>query len=224
MSIFQFLMKSGFCFYNRDREVIFDLLTNDKKVSVQNGITITENNDIIITSWVGVRKSFLSSQKLMTIANYMNEFSGMFSCYIEDTEEDCVYFNLKTLLHLLPGTMIDENFWKTQMSIQINSISIITNFLFFVYPKTEFNKTKDVESVEFKNFFLKEIKSYVESLRILQEEEGKRKKERKKNNYNLWTKEQINQEIDFELDKYKKGKSDIAKLNSLVRALKKKEG
>ena len=38
MSIFQFLLKSEFHFYNRDREVIFDLLTNDKKISAAKDI------------------------------------------------------------------------------------------------------------------------------------------------------------------------------------------
>lgn len=221
MSIFQFLIKSGFHFYNRDREVIFDLLTNDKKISVQNSITISLDNSLFLTTWVGIKKEFLDVQKLMVLANYMNEFSGIFSCYTQDTDEDFSLFYIKAQIHPKPGTCIDEDFWKTQLSIHINNVSTITDFLFFSFPKSKFYTNKEVNSTEFKIFFFNEIKSYVEALKIIQEETKKRNE-----NFEGWTKEQLNAEIKKELEKFSKGKDKekiTMRLNLLFQALDKLE-
>ena len=221
MSIFQFLLKSGFHFYNKDREVIFDLLTNNKKISVQNSITISTDNSLFLTAWVYIKKEFLDTQKLMVLANYLNEFSGVFSCYIQDTEEDFSLFYIKSQIHPEPGTCIDENFWKDYLSIHINNISIITDFLFSSFPKSKFYINKEVDSIEFKTFFFEEIKSYIEALKLIQEEI----KEKNETFENL-TKEQLNEEIDKELENFSKGNNKekvTMRLNILVQALNKLE-
>lgn len=221
MSIFQFLLKSGFHFYNRDREVIFDLFANDKKVNLQNSITISIDNSLFITSWIGIKKEFLDTKKLMVLANYMNEFSGVFSCYVQDTSDDYSLFYVKALIHPEIGTCIDEDFWKTQLTIHINNVSTITDFLFYEFPKSKFYTNKEVESQEFKWFFFNQIKSYVEALKLLQEQEQKRKE-----NFEGWTKDQLDAEIDKELEKFSKGQDKekvTMKLNMLVQALNKLE-
>lgn len=219
MSIFQFLLKSGFHFYNRDREVIFDLLTNDKKISIQNSITISTNNNLFLTTWVGIKKEFLDTQKLMILANYMNEFSGVFSCYVQDTEEDFSLFYVKAQIDLESGICIDEDFWKTQLSIHVNNVSTITDFIFSSFPKSKFFDNKEVDSFEFKMFFFNEIKTYIEALKLIQEERKKRNEK-----FEGWTKEQLNAEIDKELENFSKGdKGEIIRLNLLVQALNKLE-
>lgn len=220
MSIFQFLLKSGFHFYNRDREVIFDLLTNDKKVSIQNSITISTNNNLFLTTWIGIKKEFLDTQKLMILANYMNEFSGVFSCYVQDTEEDFSLFYVKAKIDLEPGICIDEDFWKTQLSIHVNNVSTITDFIFSSFPKSKFFDNKEVDSLEFKMFFFNEIKTYIEALKSIQEERKKRNERFEEG----WTKEQLNAEIDKELENFSKGnKGEIIRLNLLIQALNKLE-
>lgn len=221
MSIFQFLLKSGFHFYNRDREVIFDLLTNDKKISIQNSITISLDNSLFLTAWVSIKKEFLDAQKLMVLANYLNEFSGVFSCYVQDTEEDFSLFYIKSQIHPEPGTCIDEDFWKTYLSIHINNFSTITDFIFFSFPKSKFYTNKEVDSAEFKIFFFNEIKSYVEALKLIQEETKKRNER-----FEGWTKEQLDAEIDKELENFSKGNNKekvTMRLNLLVQALNKLE-
>lgn len=221
MSIFQFLLKSGFHFYNRDREVIFDLLTNDKKISIQNSITISADNSLFLTAWVGIKKEFLDAQKLMVLANYSNEFSGVFSCYVQDTEEDFSLFCIKVQIYPESGIYIDENFWKTQLSIYINNVSIITDFIFSSFPKSKFFDNKEVDSLEFKMFFFNEIKTYIEALKIIQEEQKRRNEK-----FEGWTREQLNTEIDKELENFSKGNNKekvTIRLNLLVQALNKLE-
>lgn len=223
MSIFQFLMKNGFCFCNKERGVLFDLLSNDKKINIENGIVITENNNIIIISWFSIKKDFLSNEKLNYIVNYMNEISeGIFSYFIQDNiEKDYIHFNLKTFLPLFPGVLIDDDFWRNQISIQINNISIITNFLFSLYPESKFYKNEN-ELEFFKKFFSEKINDYIKALSLLKKEEEKLKKDKKIYDYNLWTEEEIYEEIDKELEIYKKDKNNVSKLNLLVLALENK--
>lgn len=220
MSIFQFLLKSEFHFYNRDREVIFDLFTKDKKISVQNGITISNDNSLFISSWIAIKKDFLDIEKLLILINYINEFSGVFSCYIQDSEEDFSLLHIKAQIHLEPGTYIDEDFWKTQLSIHINNVSTITNFLFFEFPKSDFYKNKEIDSQEFKLFLFNSIRSYIEALKAIQEQEEKKRKE---HYFEWWTKEEIEAEIDKELDNFSKGEKNTWKLNLLVNTLQTKE-
>ena len=234
MSIFQFLLKNGFYFYNKDREVIFDLLTNDKKISVQSGIFISNDNSLFITSWMAIKKEFLDAQKLMILTNYINEFSGVFSCYIKDiVEEDFSLFYIKAPIHPEIGTCIDEKFWEAQIYSHVNNISLITDFLFSEFPKSKFYENREVDSQEFKMFFFNQVKSYIEALKVIQEQEIKSyvetleliKEQESKNkiDYSNWTEKKIEEEIDKELENFLKGEKHIVKLNMLVNALQEKK-
>lgn len=221
MSIFQFLLKSKFSFYNKDKEIIFDLLANDKKTNLQNNISISEDNCLFITSLVGIKKEFLSTEKLIIFANYVNEFfSGVLSCYVKGVpNDDYSLFYIEVKIVLKTGTCIDEDFWKTQLTIHINNVSMITDFLFYDFSDSGFFLDKGIESQNFKRFFFCKMKGYIEALKILQEQEQKRKE-----NFEGWTEDQLNKEIDKELEKFSRGKNKEeikVKLNILVQALNK---
>lgn len=219
MSLFQFLLKNNFNFYNKDRETIFDLLTNDKKISVQNGITISQGNNLYITSWIAVKNKFMDIEKLRILSNYLNEFSGVFSSYVQEVEnEDFSLFYIKASISPQIEVPIDEDFWKGQITTHINNVSSFTDFLFFEFPKTEFFITKEIDTKEFKSFFYNKTKEYIEALRILREQEIKNEFD-----YSHLTKEEIDKEIDIELGNFSKGEKNIYKLNMLVEALRKKE-
>ena len=225
MSIFQFFAKSGFNFSNRNREIIFNLLTNDKKVSVQNGIAISETNNVFITTIINIKKEFISIQELVIISNYMNEFfGGIFSCFIHDNEqENSLLLFIKAQIYLNNYTLIDNDFWKRQISIHMNNISSISDALFFEYPKSKFFKNKEITSVEFKNFLFNSIENYFKALNILQEQENEDNKEIKAYiKYLDWTKEKIEKEIDKELSNFSK-EENLDKLNMLVDVLQIKE-
>ena len=124
-------------------------------------------------------------------------------------------------LILLKLETIDEDFWLTYLSIHINNFSTITDFIFFSFPKSKFYTNKEVDSAEFKIFFFNEIKSYVEALKLIQEETKKRNER-----FEDWTKEQLNAEIDKELENFSKGNNKekvTMRLNLLVQALNKLE-
>ena len=70
-------------------------------------------------------------------------------------------------------------------------------------------------------FFFNEIKSYVEALKLIQEETKKRNER-----FEGWTKEQLDAEIDKELENFSKGNNKekvTMRLNLLVQALNKLE-
>ena len=140
MSIFQFFIKNGFNFSNQGREIIFNLFTNDQRLSVQNGITISENNIIFIATVMNIKKEFLNTQELMIVENYINEFfGGIFSCYVQDNEKgNSSLLFIKAQIYLDENTCIDDNFWKNRISIHINNISAITDSLLFEFPKSKF--------------------------------------------------------------------------------------
>ena len=224
MSIFHFFVKSGFDFYNKDRGIVFNLLTNDKNFNIQNEIFISITNNVFITTVINIEKVFMDIEELVIIGNYLNEFfGGIFSCYAQDNKKENSSLYLKTQVGI-NNTLIDNEFWEKQISINVNNVSSITDFLFFEYPKSKFLKSKEeIKSIEFKNFLLNSIKKYFEALKIIKEQENKEinKEINKYTKYLNWTKEQIEKEIDKELSNFSEKENEDT-LNMLVDVLKMK--
>ena len=221
LSIFSYLVNKDIPFCNKGREVIFDTSTNDNKISIQNKIVISQNNSLSFISYLAIRNEFLENKELSLIANYLNEISN-FSCYIQDLEvnrENVSLFCIKAPIFVKENVPIDEEFWEEQIYLHNNNISAFTDFLFFKFPESKFfQKKEEISSLEFKNFFIKELKSYIDAVKIIEQAQIN-----KEYDYSDWTKEEVDKEIDKELEKFSKGDKNIYKLNMLVKALRKKE-
>lgn len=224
LSIFSYLVNKDIPFCNKGREVIFDISTNNNKISVQNKIVISQNNSLSFISYLAIRNEFLKNEELSLIANYLNEISN-FSCYIQDLEvngekvKDISLFCIKAPIFVKGSISVDEEFWEEQIYLHNNNISAFTDFLFFKFPESKFfQKKEEISSLEFKNFFIKELKNYIDAVKIIEQAQID-----KEYDYFDWTKEELNEEIDKELEKFNKGDKNIYKLNMLSKALRKKE-
>ena len=219
LSIFSYLVNKDIPFCNKGREVIFNTSTNDNKISVQNKIVISQNNSLSFVSYLAIKNKFLENKELSLIANYLNEISN-FSCYIQDLEADgekvknVSLFCIKAPISVKGNISVDEDFWEEQICLHNNNISAFADFLFFKFPESKFfQKKEEISSLEFKNFFIKELKSYINAVKVIEQAINK------KYDYFDWIKE----ELDKELEKFNKGDKNIYKLNMLVEALRKKE-
>lgn len=217
LSIIQFLLKKNFSFYVKDKEIIFDLVSDNKKTWVQNSIIISDEGILGVKSCFCVATNFLEKELLIKISNYINEFSGVFNSYV--TNADTKRYNLfwiKSVLHPAEGTCLDDDFWNNVLKIQVHNISTIIDFIYYNLPNSNFFNSKDFDSLKFKDYLYTCIKTYIEAINLIEYCKNEL-------DFKNWSKEKIEKEIDKELDLFSKGEQNTEKLDSLVNALKDKD-
>ena len=185
-SLIQFLLNKQFNFLTKQNEIVFDLLSNDKQMHIQNNFVFPNSSTIIFCSCFPIEYKYLGKDKILSIVNSLNEFSSVFNAYLKFDKDWCLLC-IKNQVTLVPNQLIDENFWESEISTQINNASNIINFLYFDLPKSSY--LKNPFDAEFEKFMGKCIADYTKAIKIVKEQ-------KQKEDYLSWSKERINIKID----------------------------
>lgn len=168
-----------------------------------------------------------NKNELLFVTNIINIFASNFFVFVESNANK-LFITTKTTFIIDKDYLIDEQFWSNLIEDNIGVISNVEYFINNVYfsfkSSTNFNyKISQIDDDSFSEFCFNSMQSFEKGLESYKKSFKNNKKQKKisyEEKLKDMSKEELNRELDYQLDIYKKDKSNEEKLKLISKFLK----
>lgn len=168
-----------------------------------------------------------NKNELLFVINIINIFASNFFVFVESNANE-LFITTKTTFIIDKNYLIDEQFWSNLIEDNIGVISNVEHFINNVYfsfkSSTNFNyRISQIDDDSLSEFCFNSMQSFekgLESYKNFLKNNKKQKKISYEEKLKNMSKEELNKELDYQLDIYKKDKSNEKELKLISKFLK----
>lgn len=168
-----------------------------------------------------------SRNELLFIINIINIFATNFFVFIESNANKLL-ITTKTIFTIDKNYLIDEQFWNNLIKDNVEMISNVEHFINNIYfsfkSSTNFNyKVSRIDDDSLSEFCFNSMQSFekgLENYKNFLKNNKKQKKISYEERLRNMSKEELNKELDYQLDIYKKDKSNEKELKLISKFFK----
>lgn len=223
LSFCSFLLRRKINFERNDKTIVFCWYSlNNSEIILEFHIS---KEGIIINA--SCDSEINNKNELLFVINIINIFASNFFVFVESNANK-LFITTKTTFTIDKDYLIDEQFWSNLIEDNVGVISNVEYFINNVYfsfkSSTNFNyKISQIDDDSFSEFCFNSMQSFekgLESYKKFFKNNKKQKKISYEEKLKDMSKEELNKELDYQLDIYKKDKSNEEKLKLISKFLK----